>query len=131
MAETPNETSSEVVAPPKRRHILIEVLVGLFKRKPLGFLGLILILCMFITGTFAEQLAPYGWNEVNLANRLAPPGPGLPMGGDNIGRDLFSRLIWGARISMTVAVGVPAITVVLKLLLAVPSGSESGSELRH
>ncbi|MFC2014466.1 ABC transporter permease [Chloroflexota bacterium] len=126
MAETPKEASSELVAPRKKRPYLIDLIVRLFKTKPLGFFGFCLVMILFLTGIFADVLAPYGWNEIMLQYRLDPPGPDLLLGADNVGRDLLSRIIFGARISMFVSLGAQLITLVVKLLLALPSGYFGG-----
>ncbi|MFC1991892.1 ABC transporter permease [Chloroflexota bacterium] len=58
-------------------------------------------------------LAPYGWNEIMLRNRLAPPGPGLILGADNLGRDILSRLLHGIRIDVLAGLAVAGIISVL------------------
>jgi peptide/nickel transport system permease protein len=55
--------------------------------------------------------------------QLKPPGPGRPFGGDAVGRDLFSRTLYGGRISIVVGISVAAITTVLGLLIGLLSGS--------
>ena len=125
MAEiTVNEAKAITIR--KRPPFLIDMLIRLFKTKPLGAVGFVIIMILWFTGIFAELLAPYGWNEIMLQYRLAPPGPHLLLGADNIGRDLLTRIIFGARISMTVSLAAQAITVVIKLLIAVPSGYYGG-----
>ena len=111
----------------KRRPFLIDIMVRLVKTKPLGFMGFILVMLMFLTGVFADQLSPYGWNEIMLQHRLAPPSPELFLGADNVGRDLLSRIIYGARISMFVSLGAQSINLVVKLLLGIPSGYYGGT----
>jgi peptide/nickel transport system permease protein len=89
-------------------------------------LGFVIVILLFLTGIFADFLSPFGWNEIMLQHRLAPPNPELLLGADNVGRDLLSRIIHGARISMTVALGAQTINLVVKLALAVPSGYFGG-----
>jgi len=76
----------------------------------LAALGGLIVLLFVITGVFAEQLAPTDPNRVSVRNSLAPPGsPGFPLGADNNGRDILSRIIFGARVSLyisSVAVGI-------------------------
>lgn len=111
----------------KRRNFLLDLVIRLFKTKPLGAFGFVIVMILFTVGILADVLAPYGWNEIMLQHRLSPPIPGvLWLGADNVGRDLLSRIIYGARISMTVALGAQAINLVVKLLLAVPSGYLGG-----
>ncbi|MEE8414275.1 MAG: ABC transporter permease [Dehalococcoidales bacterium] len=127
MADTPKEeASSDSVAPRKKRGYLADLMVRLVKTKPLGFLGFLLVMGLFVTGIFAELISPYGWNEIMLQHRLSPPTPQLLLGADNVGRDLLSRIIFGARISMFVSLGAQSINLVVKLLLAVPSGYFGG-----
>ena len=126
MAEVTVNQAANLIGREKRRLFIIDLIVRLFKTKPLGFLGFVIIMVLFLTGIFADQLAPHGWNEIMLQYRLNPPSALLPLGADNVGRDLLSRIIYGARISMTVALGAQAISLVLRLLLAVPSGYFGG-----
>jgi peptide/nickel transport system permease protein len=71
---------------------------------------------------FADWLAPYGWNEGFLAHRLEAPSGQFLLGTDNIGRDLLSRIIFGARISMMVGFFGTILNIVVKLSIAIPSG---------
>ena len=127
MAEITVNEAPQAIVRQKPRNFFVDLFVRLVKTKPLGFLGFVIIAVLFLTGIFANQLAPYGWNEIMLQYRLSPPIPGvLWLGADNVGRDLLSRIIFGAQISMTVALGAQAINTVVKLFLAVPSGYFGG-----
>ncbi|MBI2836495.1 MAG: ABC transporter permease [Chloroflexi bacterium] len=99
----------------------------LIKTKPLGTVGLAIVLMLFIVGIFADFIAPYGFNEIDLANRLAEPGTtGHILGTDNLGRDLLSRIIFGARISMIVALGASTIAQTLAVTVGMTSGFFGG-----
>ncbi|HLB28167.1 MAG TPA: ABC transporter permease [Dehalococcoidales bacterium] len=127
MAEITVNEAPQAIVRAKPRNFFVDLFVRLVKTKPLGFLGFVIVMVLFLTGIFANFLAPYGWNEIMLQYRLSPPIPGvLWLGADNVGRDLLSRIIFGARISMTVALGAQAINTVVKLFLAVPSGYFGG-----
>ncbi|MFC2020878.1 ABC transporter permease [Chloroflexota bacterium] len=135
MAETPNDASSVAVAREKKRPFLTDLMVRLIKTKPLGFMGFLLVLGLFLTGIFADlawlgrpdiSIAPFGWNEIMLKHRLSPPTSELLLGADNVGRDLLSRIIFGARISMTVALGAQILNLIVKVALGVPSGYFGG-----
>jgi peptide/nickel transport system permease protein len=73
-------------------------------------LGLSIVLVIAFTAVFAPLLAPYDPNDQNLISTLLPPAwlpggePEFPLGTDSLGRDVLSRLIYGARVAMTVAV---------------------------
>lgn len=107
----------------KELPIWIGVWGQVVKHKPLASVGLAIIFLLFFVGIFANFLAPEGMNEphlerlgletVNGVERQILKGPSLspfhPMGLDRLGRDLFSRILYGARISMFVAVGTVAL----------------------
>ena len=104
-----------------------DLLVRLIREKPLGLVGGIIVLILFLTGIFANFLAPHGYNDVNFALRLAPPGTGgYILGGDNLGRDELSRIIFGARISMIVGLAGAALHVIVETLVGGISGFFGG-----
>src|SRR5690606_28337294 len=79
------------------------------KRKPLGAASATLILLLVLTAIFADALSPYDPLAAYPERRLAPPSWAHPFGTDDIGRDVFSRVIHGTRISLWVgllAVGI-------------------------
>ena len=91
----------------KRRRV--QALWNLMKRKPLGTAAASIILLIVFTAIFADVLAPYDPLFTHPEIRLAPPSWQHPFGTDDIGRDVFSRIIYGARISLWVgllAVGI-------------------------
>jgi peptide/nickel transport system permease protein len=110
----------------KRLPFLIEVIVRLVKEKPLGTFGGVIVLILFLVGIFAKFIAPYGSNEIFLASRLQGPSTTFWLGTDNLGRDLMSRIIYGAQISMIVGLAVPAISVIGSLALGVVSAYFGG-----
>ena len=126
MAVTFEKASLEITTRPKRRSVLVDILIRLVKTKPLGLIGLIIVMMLAITAIFADVLAPYGFNEMIPADRLSGPSATHFLGTDNMGRDLLSRIVYGARISITVALGAQAISAAVKLLVAVPSGYFGG-----
>ena len=111
---------------PKRRSRLGMFFTRLVKENPLGFVGGIIVLLFLIAGIFAEWLAPYGVNEYSSVDYLHPPSFKYPIGADNLGRDMLSRVIFGARISMIVGLAVAALAILIALLIGVPSGYFGG-----
>ncbi len=101
----------------KHRPFLLEVFVRLVREKPLGTIGGAIVLIFFLVGILANRLAPYHYTFQDLNAILSPPSAKFLLGTDNLGRDLLSRIIYGARISMIVGLSVPAITTVLNLLI--------------
>jgi peptide/nickel transport system permease protein len=76
------------------------------RTSPLGRWGLAVSLVLVFAALTAPWLAPHNPAAQDLPMRLLPPGPGHWMGTDELGRDIFSRVLYGARISMTVGVSV-------------------------
>jgi peptide/nickel transport system permease protein len=97
--------------------------VGRFcRRKPLGAVGGVIVLGLLIMAGFAEWIAPYAYDEQIADARLRPPGREFIFGTDNVSRDIFSRIVYGARVSVTVGF----ITVLLGNAVAATIGITSG-----
>jgi peptide/nickel transport system permease protein len=73
--------------------------------KPLGALGGLMLAAMLALALGADVLAPYGYDEADMFARLKPSSVTHWLGTDNLGRDLLSRVIYGARVSMLVGFG--------------------------
>ena len=103
----------------EKKHLpfLLEVVARMVKEKPLGTIGGGIVLVLFLVGIFAPLLAPYHYTFQDLTAILSPPSGRFLLGTDNLGRDLLSRIIYGARISMYVGLSVPAISTVMHLLI--------------
>src|SRR3972149_3381544 len=80
----------------------VEMWGRLLREKPLGSFGGFLVLVLVLSALFAEVISPARYDEVELLSRMQPPNAQHWMGTDNLGRDLLSRIIYGARISMYV-----------------------------
>jgi len=110
----------------KKRSRLLDFLIRLVKEKPLGTVGGIIVVLLLFTGIFANVLAPYGMNEVHPIDALTPPSASYLLGTDNLGRDILSRVIFGARISMIVGLAAAALSMLVALLIGVTSGYIGG-----
>ncbi len=80
-----------------------------------------------LTALFAEFLTVHDPLSTNAAMSLAPPGGGYWMGADNFGRDVYSRIVFGARISLTVGIGATAMGCFFGVALGLLSGYLSGT----
>jgi len=98
----------------------------LFHRKPLGALGGVLLVAMLSLGLFADWLAPYDYDEADMFARLRPSSAAHWLGTDNLGRDLLSRVIHGARVSMAVGFGAVALGLAGATLVGLLSGYFGG-----
>ena len=98
----------------------------LFRDKPLGAVGGVLFLLFLLAGVFADVLAPYGINETDLHHRMEAPTLAHPLGTDHLGRDLLSRVLQGAQLSMIVGFAAAGISTVVSLVLGLLSGYFGG-----
>ena len=73
-------------------------------RYPLGVAGGVVAILLVFVAVAAPLISPYDPYDVRMDRLIAPPGPEFLLGTDNLGRDILSRLIWGSRISLGVAV---------------------------
>src|SRR4051812_1623667 len=92
------------------------------RRKPLGGIGLIIVTVLFLAAIFAPLIAPYGYEEQKISNRFADPGGDHYLGTDDRGRDMFSRIVYGARVSIFVGFGVILTSTTIATLLGTVSG---------
>ena len=111
----------------KRRSGLVDLFIRLVKEKPLGTVGLVITLILLITGIFANFIAPYGMNAVGVGPNLSPPSIHFWLGTDNLGRDLLSRIIYGARISLIVGLVGSALSVALSTIVGILCGYIGGA----
>lgn len=96
------------------------------RRSGPGRVGLGLTIMLLVLAVFAPWIAPRGPAAQDLPARLLGPGPGHWMGTDELGRDVFSRVLYGARISMTVGISVVTGAGLLGLALGAVSGFFGG-----
>ena len=114
------------VAEAKRHSFLVDLLIRLVKEKPLGMAGGIIALLLLLTGIFADFLAPYGMNETWVGDAMLPPSAKFWLGTDNVGRDLLSRVIFGARISVIVGLAGSTLATIISTVIGVVSGYIGG-----
>ena len=119
------QTRASAATEPRRRP-LVEFGGRLVREKPLGALGGVVVLVFLFTGIFAPLLAPDGVNEPHPSDRLSPPSAQYILGTDTLGRDMLSRVIYGARISMVVGVFATLLSVAVSLLIGIPSAFLGG-----
>jgi peptide/nickel transport system permease protein len=90
-------------------------------RKPLGAIGGILVVALLVLAVFADRIAPYSYDQSIRGARMKAPSAQFWMGTDNLSRDVWSRVVYGARISVTVGFA----TVGLATLMAAAIGVSS------
>ena len=105
---------------------IVGLVVRLFTEKPLGAVGAVIVLIMLVMALFADWIAPYPFDEPHFSDALQGSSLTYLLGTDFIGRDLFSRLVHGARVSIIVALGSVALGSVLAALIGITSGYFGG-----
>ena len=114
------------VIEPKRRTRLADFFIRLVKEKPLGTVSGIIVLILIFVAIFANFLMPYPYDETHAVDRLQGSSARYLLGTDQLGRDLMSRLIYGARISILVGLTVTSVSVVISTLIGGISGFFGG-----
>src|SRR5882724_567661 len=92
------------------------------RRNRLAVAGGVVIALLGLVAIFADALAPYSYTKTNFGRLNEAPSRAYPLGTDQLGRDLLSRMIYGARVSMLVGLGAQVIVVII----GVPIGALSG-----
>jgi peptide/nickel transport system permease protein len=97
------------------------------RRKPLGALGGVIVVGMLLMTIFAEQIAPYGYDDAIRGARLKPPGAAHWLGTDNLSRDMWSRIVYGARVSVTVGFATIGLGILGAVVIGITSGYFGGA----
>jgi peptide/nickel transport system permease protein len=103
-----------------------------FTRNPIGVIGGIILLTVIIGAVFADYVAPHEPNRQRLIARFKPPfwaeGGSItyPLGTDNVGRDIWSRIIHGSRISLIVGISAVGVSMLIGVTLGLASGFWGG-----
>jgi peptide/nickel transport system permease protein len=96
------------------------------RRSPTLLTGLLVVALWLLIALLAPAIAPYSPVEQRLAERLSPPSLKHPFGTDELGRDVFSRVLYGARISLPIGFGVVILTAALGTTLGAVAGFVGG-----
>lgn len=98
------------------------------RRSPLAILGIFIILTVILTAIFAPYIAPHPDQvyKINIENKLQPPSREHLFGTDHVGRDVFSRIIFGSRISLKIAIVVVSLAMLLGTIIGLIAGFFSG-----
>ena len=96
-------------------------------RKPLGAIGGVIVVAMLVMALFAEHIAPYAYDETIRGARMKPPSAAHWLGTDNLSRDLWSRVVYGARVSVTVGFATIALGIAVATAIGVSSAYFGGA----
>lgn len=97
-----------------------------FRRNPKAMIGLVIVSVLLVTGLFAPYIALYPVEQTDIPNREAPPSLDHPLGTDSLGRDIFSRIVVGVRISLYVGVASIAGALAMGTVVGIIAGYRGG-----
>ena len=110
----------------KRRNVVAYFFTRLWREKPLGTACGIIVLILILVAIFADFLAPYPYDEMHLADRLQGASARYLLGADQLGRDLLSRVIYGARVSLLVGLTTTGVNIMVAVVIGGTSGFLGG-----
>ncbi len=123
------DSYAELVLRAKARPLWLRMLVGIGTfayRKPLGFFGFVLVLFFVTLAIFAPWIAPYDVGRIDLRNSLSGPTSDYWLGTDDVGHDVLTRLIWGARLSISIGFGAVLLSSIVATGLGIFSAYSGG-----
>ncbi len=110
----------------KKRHGRMYSIWLRFRRNTTALFGGVIIIVMIFSAIFATRIAPYDPFEINLPGKHQPPSKIHLFGTDELGRDILSRCIWGARVSLTIGIIASVITITIGITIGLVSGYYGG-----
>ncbi len=111
---------------PRTRAWYADVWVQLLRRKPLGTVGVVIVVAMLGAAVLADVIAPYGFAQTSLRERFIRTSAEHWLGTDQLGRDLLTRLLYGARVSLYVGFGAVGIGCLIATTIGILSAYRGG-----
>jgi peptide/nickel transport system permease protein len=111
---------------PRTRPWYLDVWVQMARRKPLGTIGAAIVILMLAAAVLADVITPYGFAQTSLRERFIAMSASHWLGTDQLGRDLLTRVIYGARVSLYVGFGAVALGSLLATALGILSAYFGG-----
>ncbi len=105
---------------------LLRVVGKRFSKNRLSVIGMAVVLCLMTVSLLAPFIAPYDPTTIDVYNVLSSPSRTHFLGTDELGRDLFSRIIWGSRVSLKVGIVAVGIAIVIGIIIGSVSGFYGG-----
>ncbi len=105
----------------------LDIVASFCRAHPSAAIGLVIVSMMVLAAILAPIISPYDPDAIALDQRFLPPGAAHWAGTDEVGRDLFSRILWGARASLSVGLSVVMIASVLGTLIGCSAGFTGGA----
>jgi len=105
---------------------LLRVIGKRFSKNRLAVIGAVTVLLLITVSLFAPFIAPYDPTAINVHDVLSPPGNTHLLGTDELGRDVFSRIIWGSRVSLKVGFVAVGIAIIIGIFIGALAGFYGG-----
>lgn len=105
---------------------LLSVIGKRFSRNRLSVIGAITVTCLIILSLLAPFVSPYDPTAIDVHNVLSPPSNAHPLGTDELGRDVLSRMIWGSRVSLKVGFVAVGIAILIGIIIGAIAGFYGG-----
>ena len=111
----------------KRRNSQFWLTLGRLKRNHLAMVGLVIIVMMIVLALLAPYISPYSYEAADFKNRYATPSAEHWFGTDELGRDIFSRLLYGSRYSLRIGLISVAISAIGGIFFGAIAGYFGGA----
>ena len=122
----PNRVAGPIDEPLDRKRSVWRVALDFARRQPLGTFGLAIVVVMFLAGTLAPWISPFDPEENDFSAMMEAPSLVHWLGTDQLGRDIFSRLVYGARTALIVGFSAAFMGGIIGLVLGVSSAYFGG-----
>ncbi|MBN1685266.1 MAG: ABC transporter permease [Spirochaetales bacterium] len=111
----------------EKRFTFLDFWKRLVREKPVGTVGGVITVFLLFTAIFADLIAPYGMNETFVGSPLSGSSPEHWLGTDNLGRDILTRIIYGARISVIVGLSAATLGTIISAIIGIVSAYLGGT----
>ena len=118
--------STRALSRANRENTVRSVLTRLFRENRMAAVSFAVIILFILAAIFAPLLTPYSWEEMDLIHRLNPPSAAHLFGTDEAGRDIFTRMLYGSRVSLLVGILPSMVSLAIGSLLGVTAGYYGG-----
>lgn len=125
-AASSEEKSRELISQVGEKDGIREKLLRMCRQNKLAAFSALLILLIILASVFAPVIAPYGEAEQDVINRLQAPSALHPFGTDELGRDVFSRILYGSRVSLVIGILPSVLALVIGIILGLLAGYIGG-----
>lgn len=120
------EFTEEETQLPKRHHWLVEIIIQLVMTKPLGAIGGALVLLLVVVAVLAPVITFHDPIELHADDTLAPPSTKFFFGTDQLGRDVYARIVYGARLSLFFGIAATAMSISIASVVGILSAFIGG-----